>query len=208
MSAEMRPYGWALVGILVVAVIVATIYKPRPKKPLEPLPHEMEQLRAASEVQQPALLAKVKKRLLKHDPAAQVMVLQAAPNGPPVITWNVDFDSDDEVEEPTHWPAPWPAVVRAMAEPIKKPTTVPGKYHGGDYRHRLIPLDETGQRLLLVNSSAPAPVGGACAISWRSARSCSPSRSSCKVTPIAMKNRAAARRSDPLDGLLARRAAR
>ncbi|WP_425615707.1 hypothetical protein NA78x_005637 [Anatilimnocola sp. NA78] len=156
-SQELRPWGWALVGLLCLGVVLATIFKPRPKKPLEPLPQEMDQLRAANELQQPELLKKIKRRLLKEDPASQVVVVQGAPTAPPVVTWNVDFDSDDEVEEATHWPAPWPAVVKAMSQPISSPKTVHGKYHGGDYHHRLVPLDDSGLRVLLVNSTAPRP---------------------------------------------------
>ncbi|QDU28409.1 hypothetical protein ETAA8_35090 [Anatilimnocola aggregata] len=150
--SEKLGYGWGLVGVLLVAVIVATFLQRGPSSPGEPDAQAIEQLRVATEQQQAVILSQLAGNLTKQDPSAQILLLQGAPGAPPVVAANV-IDEDDG-EGPTHWPAPWPAVQEAMKQPVLSPTLVAGTYAGAKFKHRLIPLEPTGTRVLLINSAA------------------------------------------------------
>jgi hypothetical protein len=146
-------YGWSLVVVLFVGIVVVSFVQRGPKPPAEPNPADVEQLRSAHDQQQAVLLTKISDAIVKQDSSAQVLLLQAAPGTPPVVVANVV--DEDSGEGATHWPAPWPAVQQAMTQPVLTPTLLAGEYAGAKYRHRLIPLDAAGTRVLLVNSAAP-----------------------------------------------------
>jgi len=151
MSLEQRRLGWFAVGILVVTSLLLTVFAPRSRPPLEPLPHELDALRGEQEQPQAAALTALQVRLSKQDPSAQVLILQGAPGSPPVVARNVV--DEDGSEAATHWLAPWPAVIRAMSQPVVSSSLVSGTYAGSRFQHRLIPLEPSGTRLLLINSA-------------------------------------------------------
>ena len=84
----------------------------------------------------------------------QILMLQAAPGEAPMVVATTEDSSDEEGA--THWHSPWPAVnKRLLAGRLDQRTSVRGNHGGVSYRHSLIPVDETGSRLLLVNQGHP-----------------------------------------------------
>jgi len=154
-SALLRTSGWIGVAVLLVLAATWSSFFGRPTEPPDPTADEISQFARLPENKQATALSQLASRAAKNGTICQVLVVQAVPNAPPVVVKNIE-DTDGD-EEPAHWPAPWPSVVSALQQPLAGPLTVAGAYTGINYQHRLIPLDKTGTRCLLINSAAKPP---------------------------------------------------
>jgi len=156
---ESTPLRWCLGiasgGILAWAVIT-WLWPSNPGESLQVAAPRLQELQKATPEQAGPLLTQIQTELSPEHEVRQVLLLQAIPDKPPLVVASMHDSSHDE--PPTHWSSPWPAVNQELeAGKLEEQAAVTGRHGGFDYLHHLIPADETGSRVLLINQSAEAP---------------------------------------------------
>jgi hypothetical protein len=144
--------GAGVAAVLFLAALLWSTFFGRPPTSPELQPAEVSSFANLPEAEQAAALTALADQFSSTGSNFQLFVVQANPVGAPIVA--VNSQDDDGDEEATHWPVPWPAVIDTLKQPVSAPVTVHGTYAGSSLRHRLIPLDETGLRCLLINSTA------------------------------------------------------
>jgi len=153
----MRAVGWICVVLLAGGAIFASWFTRARLETPELSQSELEYVASLADDALPGWLTGYSKRVNAKSPDAhrQVLVVQVTPGSAPMVIANVR-DREDR-EEASHWPVPWPGVVAALAAPKTEAFEVSDSYAGMNYFHRLMPVEPTGHRLILVTASQESP---------------------------------------------------
>jgi hypothetical protein len=143
----------AIAGLLALGGWMLARYAPTPLDPPEPTPAEQRALATAGEPQRSAALKALAAFHSRQAPTLQVHLVQRTPRGPLVIA-TCDPDSDDP--QATHWLLPWTGVAQKLAQPLKSSCLTESLHLQVTYRHRLVPLDRAGDRVLVLTTTSPA----------------------------------------------------
>ncbi len=149
---------WGVGGVAALLMIAAVVsgWQSRPGDALTVPPALLSRLGATPSDESSEILTEIQDHLARRHPVRQVLLLQAVSDEPAQVV-AAPQDSSDE-EPATHWPSPWKAVNLALSlGRIEEPTTVHGHHAGFDYRHDMLPVDESRSRILLINQAMPAP---------------------------------------------------
>lgn len=149
-----RSLGWPIVALLVVIAFVWGRFSSRPANFPPPSDAQIAQLTSAADSEVPTLLTRIASTQ-NYAGGCQAMVVQSAPDSPPMVVASAEDDDGDE--DATHWPLPFTTVVERLKQPITEPTTLYGSNQGLNYRYLLVPLEPTGQRNLLLTAAAEPP---------------------------------------------------
>jgi hypothetical protein len=159
--------GWGVVAAVLLSCALTTWWSGPTASDVQLSEEQRSALRSLPEEARAEWLAIFEDSLQVAAPSAQVMLVLAVPKEAPLV---IGLPSEADGNEPsTHWRTPWEGVQEALqGMPAAQPLLARSRHAGFDYVHHLFPIDDDGERWLLVNEMAPVPRW----TGWRGLASC------------------------------------